>query len=533
MKKPAQQFVVLSVLISVLIAAFLLGGVAFVNQLIPSSYNYSNGTSVSLVFTVNYTGPIGLMTKALTLGRVNCTLMIDSVKSGTNYSRVANKNVSFHANHSIANGTHYWNVTCTNSSGNKQSTNTSKLVIDRFAPSVGLLSPKNGVNITNTSIVLYWNVTDRGSDTRMNCSLRVLSRVNRTLPRTSSGLGVSNSTTWLNGNNTLTFSATHNKRFKWNVTCFDNATNTKTSVTRTFSIDRVKPGVTKNSTNNFTRWKEDTKQNMIFNVSDSLTNISSCRLYMDGVNQGTMTLHATRGFANKSLNFSNPTNHTFIANCTDVVGNYNDTSSYLVEINDTQTPAIQSISLAVTTTTLTWTIRTDDRTNITVNYGTNNWSVQSLGNQSSDSAKAYNHTFAITGLTADKLYYYNVTLRDRGGRNVTNSSSSGTLRLASSSSTGGGGGGGGTTTTTAVTTVTEAVITGITPVTAADITSGVASSGGAGGSGGREAAGAGQAGVVAPSAAKQAAAAGAAPAAKMSFFSWVKSLFARLFSIFT
>ena len=99
----------------------------------------------------------------------------------------------------------------------------------------------------------------------------------------------------------------------------------------------------------------------------------------------------------------------------------------------------------------------------------------------------------------------------------------------------GGGSGSGSSSSTTTTTVTEPLITGITPVTAETITTPVTSgvaSGGSGSSGG--AAGAGQAGIVAPTTQKETGKA-AAPVAttKVSFFSWLKSLFARLFGVFS
>lgn len=489
---------------------------SFVQVLAPADHLYTNLTKNTLLFTINYTGTYGSE-------RVNCTLRWNSTTHGTNFTLTELKNKTIKSNTSFTkNGKYYWNITCVNETGHKQATNTSYFTFDNKKPNTKLIFPRNGMNTSNSTQLLKWNVTDL-LDGVLSCNLTVLGDNNLSLE-------VTNNTA---RNGTLTFSATQNKKYTWWVNCTDNATNVNKSATRTFKVDKVPP-VVKWLAGNKTRFKEEYAQNLWINTSDSMTNLSSCYLVVDGTTFGKMTLNSTRTGANITLNFSNPTNHTIIANCSDIVGNYNDTVSSILMINDSKTPNLLTLSPDVGTTWVILTIKTDDYTNYTINYGTS----EQLGTKTRNSSKVRNRTVTIQSLTANKKYYYNMSVCDRGGQcNLTRSNIWSTSPVAETHHGGGGGGGGGSSVNPALAATTPAItITEITPTVAAPTTTAptaAASTPSTGSSGAAK-----QAATVAPTVKKEApqAAKPATTTVKKSFWQWLKDLFTKIgfaFKIFS
>ena len=348
-KNLSVRFVFLFVVCIVL----LVGTVALVRTTAPASYLYSNGTNKSLSFSYNYTGTIGTT-------KVNCTLYIDSIKRGTNGTRI-NKTVTIKANHSIANGTHYWNITCVNRTGTgKQTSNLSKLIIDRFVPAVSLLSPANGLNSSSTSKTFIWNVTDRGSDLTLNCSVKV-----NGLGSVSGNISVSNNTAWsLDG----TYA---NNLYKWNVTCIDNATNRGITAVRTFRVDTLKPNVS--VVVNRTKYNEDTRYNLWINASDANAGIKNCSFftgstYLGVTYLGVMSYTVASKTANRSVIFAIPKNYTVVAKCTDTAGNTNNTVRSILVINDTNNPGIISSTASAAALSVIFAINTDDYVNFSIRY---------------------------------------------------------------------------------------------------------------------------------------------------------------------
>ncbi|HIH39745.1 TPA: hypothetical protein HA219_03430 [Candidatus Woesearchaeota archaeon] len=534
MKKAHNGFILGLLLITI----FTMTVFSAVRLISPAQYNYTNATNHSIYFRFNYTGTIGTT-------QINCTLFIDSINRGTvNLSGgtyKVNKTSTIRANKtsSLTNATHYWNISCINRTknsvyGRHTSTNVSNiLIIDRQPPTVSLTSPANGLNTTTTSKAFAWNVSN-DRDKYLNCSIRITG-----IGRNRTNLLTTNASS-AGANYTTAFVI--NRHYTWNTTCIDNATNEGLSSSRTFTVDNIRPNV---SAFHQTVIQEDAYNNINATVNDTNSGISQtlsaggCKLFIDGAFTRTMTFTPNegvggqgKGHANVSINYPNPGNHTFLVNCTDLAGNSR-TNSSTIYVNDTKLPNILKTTNASTTNSLVFRFSTDDFTNYTLRYG--HAGNLSLPYSTGVAQKAYNHTVTLSGLLSNTLYYYNITLCDRTvahARCKNQSSSMGTLQPTSEI---GGGSGSGSSSSTTTTTVTEPLITGITPVTAETITTPVTSgvaSGGSGSSGG--AAGAGQAGIVAPTTQKETGKA-AAPVAttKLSFLSWLKSLFARLFGVFS
>jgi subtilisin family serine protease len=81
---------------------------------------------------------------------------------------------------------------------------------------------------------------------------------------------------------------------------------------------------------------EDAAINYSVNISDNV-GVVSCRLYIDDVLNGTMTLHAFS--ANRTERIATPGVYQFLGNCSDAASNYNDSSVTTVTILDITKPS--------------------------------------------------------------------------------------------------------------------------------------------------------------------------------------------------
>ncbi|PIN70271.1 hypothetical protein COV93_02230, partial [Candidatus Woesearchaeota archaeon CG11_big_fil_rev_8_21_14_0_20_43_8] len=78
---------------------------------------------------------------------------------------------------------------------------------------------------------------------------------------------------------------------------------------------------------------------------------------------------------------------------------------------DTSAPAVSSLSNSSTSSSVTILFNTDDLANITIEYGT----TTALGSTRQNATLNTGHTFVIGSLSADTLYYYNITACNVGG----------------------------------------------------------------------------------------------------------------------
>ncbi len=117
-------------------------------------------------------------------------------------------------------------------------------------------------------------------------------------------------------------------------------------------------------------------------------------------------------------------------------GTYNFTTGFFYP----QIASVSSGDPSTTSATITWT--TSEEANASVSYGT---SQTNLATRVDDTGFGLSQSIALTGLTANTLYYYNVTSCDSSGNCNTSGPNSFTTDAISSGggSSGGGGGGGG------------------------------------------------------------------------------------------
>ena len=141
------------------------------------------------------------------------------------------------------------------------------IFIDTTKPGIVLNYPIDTQNFTTTSLTLNFTATDN-LDPSLTCNLTIDGAINRSNFEAASG----------NVTNTSITSMAEGTHY-WNVTCWDNASNTNTSATISFNIyiaphvNLTRP-VNNNISNNAT-------QIFYFNVSDD-TGIFNCTLYLNG-----------------------------------------------------------------------------------------------------------------------------------------------------------------------------------------------------------------------------------------------------------
>jgi len=151
--------------------------------------------------------------------------------------------------------------------------------------------------------------------------------------------------------------------------------------------------------------------------------VTSCNLYVDGVDQGAMDISGS--FTNKTISLTPPGIYELIANCSDALGNYNDTSNTSVTVLDVTPPIITNIVAipSYNSATITW--DTNEAANSSVDYNITN--LLELNGYSITYVTS--HSIILSGLNSETLYYFNVTSCDSSDNCVTN----GTLNFTTTS----------------------------------------------------------------------------------------------------
>lgn len=190
-----------------------------VNLVSPGNDTWTSGSNDTINFTFNYTG------ENLT---ASCELFIDSTGVGVNGTVLNNTNTVINANTSISDGTHYWNMTCTNSTS--QTSDTWILKVDTGTPAVTFVSPAANYNSSSANISFAFNVTDSSSST-LNCSLYINGTLNT---YNSSTMNATNTTFQVTG---LSEASDQN----WTVNCTDDSNNSHQPTVRVFTADATAP----------------------------------------------------------------------------------------------------------------------------------------------------------------------------------------------------------------------------------------------------------------------------------------------------
>ncbi len=190
---------------------------------------------------------------------------------------------------------------------------------DNRAPNISLGPPDNNSFSTISNNIFYFTPSDE--NIIMNCTLILNNTKNIT------NYDINNGT-----QNNIT-SALQDGIWSWTINCTDSWNNTGTnSSQKLIRVDTTPPKVNLESPANNTPWSSSPDVLFKFNVSDIMTNISSCELIID--NQERDTINSP--LEDISLNFTfAPGNgqHNWSVNCTDGNGWKNSSSTYNMTVS--------------------------------------------------------------------------------------------------------------------------------------------------------------------------------------------------------
>jgi hypothetical protein len=199
----------------------------------------------------------------------NCTLYGNFNRSWlanqTNTTATSDSQDSITLN--LSNGTYLWNVECYDYAGNNAFNTTNYTInVDSIEPSVSLDNPDPGFSTSNPNIDFQFTVIDN-LDASLICNLTINGTVNESnIPATN------------NSQVTQPVLGFPDGTYYWNVTCWDNASNINTSLTRNFTIDSAVLSIVLNYPQNDS-WQQS--QGITFNYTVTGDNIDACVLYGD------------------------------------------------------------------------------------------------------------------------------------------------------------------------------------------------------------------------------------------------------------
>ncbi len=367
----------------------------------PISGFITNATSLS--FTFNETDPV--------YATVPCNLTIDGTIR--NSTTATNDTPATLGVSGISQGTHNWNVTCTNAANNTATSATWSFTSAPAAPTVYLISPVSGLNTSSTALNFVFNETDPVFATAA-CNLSVDgSAVNSTTANNSTAT-------------TLGYTAAEGAH-NWSVTCTNAANDTAISAPRGFMVDTEPPNVTLNSPANQSIYTSSTVA-FNFTAIDNLASTMNCSLYLDNVLNRTNVSVLNNTATLFTVSNMSDGNHTWYVSCTDNAGNAN-TSETRIFTAATSVPSVSLVSpingLNTSSTSLNFTFNETDSLFATaacnlsidgsaVNSTTaNNSTATTLGYTAAEGAHSWNvsctNAANHTGTSAPRSFTVDVT----------------------------------------------------------------------------------------------------------------------------
>jgi hypothetical protein len=264
---------------------------------------YENFTTDAILF--NWTAAD---TVASTL---KCNITIDNVVRGLNINSPSGTPTNTTIG-GIRIGTHYWNASCLDTAGNRNTSETWVFNITNLPTNVTLLGPPNGTWNSSGAIMLFYNITHQINSPPANCSLfinGVFNQTNATLVR-------------MNQSNNFTVSTLTDGLYSWKVQCIASDGVQNTSATRHLYVDRTVPHINLTS-------PPDAQSLSIFNIpfsfnaTDNMAPNMTCNLALDDV-VNVSNIFVRNGVANTTTIRNIPDGvHTWNVSCVDPAGNGN------------------------------------------------------------------------------------------------------------------------------------------------------------------------------------------------------------------
>ncbi|MFC1753477.1 Ig-like domain-containing protein [Thermoproteota archaeon] len=333
---------------------------------------------------------------------LTCNLTIDGVVNVSNIISLEGVLTGYVVS-GFDEGGHYWNVTCWDGAGNTNTSVTNNFTVDVTLPNITLDGPPDGYDTTDPAINFTWNVTDNLDD-NLTCNLTLNGVVSASgIPALDGALS------------SYFLTAIPEDFYYWNVTCWDDAGNTKTSVTWNFTMNSEPPNITLNYPPDGSSLPNTT---VVFNWTTTDIDVIACNLTVNGVvNVSDISVLSgvpktyPVGVFSEGVHFWNVT-------CWDTVDHVNTsvTWNFTVDVtppNLTLEGPIPGDRLPPEVT-FTWNVTDNLDDNLTCNL-----TVDGVVNASDISATSgANTSYLVTGF-ADGIHYWNVTCWDDAGNTNT------------------------------------------------------------------------------------------------------------------
>ncbi|MBW2974170.1 DNRLRE domain-containing protein, partial [Candidatus Woesearchaeota archaeon] len=334
---------------------------------------------------------------------VNCTLILNNKRNITNKT-ITKGILNNFTLYSLPQGAYTWTVNCTDDDGNI-GTNTSHrtFYIDNTMPSIGLNLPVHLENFS-VSFVRFNFTAEDNMDTNLTCSLKIDKKVN------VSGIEAANGS-YTN----ITVHGFSDGMHRWNITCWDNASNINTSLSRNFTTDTTHPVIALNYPAN-NSWDNDGSIQMNYTPSD--TSLRYCELWgnfsgtwQKNQTDTTPTSYVMNNFSPITLNEGS---YVWNVNCSDYAGNYNwsianytlNVDSTYPKINLTSPTPINNSNQTLTSLTINATHNETNPSNIVLFW-----------NNTKNQTKSYHGSYTNFSLSslADSEYTYYIWINDSAG----------------------------------------------------------------------------------------------------------------------
>jgi hypothetical protein len=380
--------------------------------------NYYNSSSSAVVFTClgNNTLNNNLTNATIKLNNAS-DLYYNLTNTTINVTGTGNVSNSTFAVTNIADGTYTWNCYFTDNQSNEgYASSVYTLIVDTVYPRIDF-SAETAINYSNFSRTwIYSKVTlsENVKNITFNFNGTLFNYTNQTYHLNNTGLGEGN--------------------YSYFVTACDYAGNCNSTQTRFIVLDTTPPSGVRSLTNISTNESSITLNWTV--AADSSSGVKEYYIYRNGT-----FVNSTTNLNYTDNNRLASTNYLYNVSAVDYAGNENRTINISVTTGPDTTPPIfllLSVTKTQTTSAITW--ATDDLTNGTLSWSTDQ---NNLSNSANYSSFATSHTITLSGLSQNTDYYFNITAWNTAALNATNGTNTFKTEATSSVSGSSGGGGGG------------------------------------------------------------------------------------------
>jgi hypothetical protein len=346
----------------------------------------------------------------------NCTRYSDGIYAGI-FPSLNNGTPTTYTVGPFADGVYNWSVTCFDLASNSNVSATRNVTIDTLTPQISFSfpTPASGSYINSNTISTSITTNDTN---KVNFSL-VTYNYSNTLDTFSGTLQPAGLYSY--GHTTVSLS---DGLYFFNATIVDVAGNPNRTETRNVTLDTTNPALTLNSPANGLANNISAKT-LNWSVTD--TNFQNCTVYVDGAVNSTQTSAST-----VTLGFTEG-DHNWSISCRDRANNANNSALRTFRV-DTITPTIDALGTTVTSSSATVSFNASESVTSGLRYGINTSMTNNMNITSADISGSY----AISGLSASTLYYYELTVCDAVLNCVINGTNNFTTSAAPVTSTSGG-----------------------------------------------------------------------------------------------